>query len=142
MCRLRDGSVVGSTECSSKGPGFQPQPPHDGPQPPVTPRSDILKRLLLLLSTFYKRRQSLLLNPELLAGWPQELTVPARESPWPPSIWVGCRHPNVSPYGCEQALCLLSHLPSPKWQSVKFLNGSRLILVSQWQHCTFHQGHC
>lgn len=33
----RDGSAVMNTGCSSRGPGFNPQHPHDGSQPPVTP---------------------------------------------------------------------------------------------------------
>ena len=31
----RDGSVVKSTDCSSKGPEFNSQQPHGGSQPPV-----------------------------------------------------------------------------------------------------------
>jgi hypothetical protein len=31
----RDGSVVKSTDCSSKGPKFNPQQPHGGSQPSV-----------------------------------------------------------------------------------------------------------
>jgi hypothetical protein len=37
----RDGSVVKSTDCSSKGPEFKSQQPHGGSQPSVT-RSDAL----------------------------------------------------------------------------------------------------
>ena len=37
----RDGSVVKSTDCSSKGPEFKSQQPHGGSQPPVM-RSDAL----------------------------------------------------------------------------------------------------
>jgi hypothetical protein len=37
----RDGSVVKSTDCSSKGPKFKSQQPHGGSQPSVT-RSDVL----------------------------------------------------------------------------------------------------
>jgi hypothetical protein len=33
----RDGSVVKSTDCSSKGPEFNSQQPHGGSQPPVMP---------------------------------------------------------------------------------------------------------
>ena len=33
----RDGSVVTSTGCSSRGPGFSSQQPHGSSQPPVTP---------------------------------------------------------------------------------------------------------
>jgi hypothetical protein len=37
----RDGSVVKSNDCSSKGPEFKSQKPHDGSQPSVM-RSDAL----------------------------------------------------------------------------------------------------
>jgi hypothetical protein len=37
----RDGSVVKSTECSSEGPEFNSQQPHDGSQPSVR-GSDVL----------------------------------------------------------------------------------------------------
>jgi hypothetical protein len=37
----RDGSVIKSTECSSKGPEFKSQEPHGGSQPLVM-RSDAL----------------------------------------------------------------------------------------------------
>ena len=37
----RDGSVVKSTVCSSRGPEFKSQQPHGGSQPPVM-RSDAL----------------------------------------------------------------------------------------------------
>ena len=37
----RDGSVVKSTDCFSRGPEFQSQQPHDGSQPSVI-RSDAL----------------------------------------------------------------------------------------------------
>ena len=37
----RDGSVVKSTDCSSKGPEFKSQEPHGGSQPSLT-RSDAL----------------------------------------------------------------------------------------------------
>jgi hypothetical protein len=37
----RDGSVVKSTDCSSKGPEFKSQQPHGGQQPSVM-RSDAL----------------------------------------------------------------------------------------------------
>ena len=34
---LRDDSVVKSTGCSSRGPRFEPQHPHVGSQPSITP---------------------------------------------------------------------------------------------------------
>ena len=37
----RDGSVVKSTDCSSRGPEFNSQQPHGGSQPSVV-RSDVL----------------------------------------------------------------------------------------------------
>jgi hypothetical protein len=37
----RDGSMVKSSDCSSKGPEFKSQQPHGGSQPPVM-RSDAL----------------------------------------------------------------------------------------------------
>jgi hypothetical protein len=37
----RDGSVGKNTDCSSKGPEFKSQQPHDGSQPPIM-RSDAL----------------------------------------------------------------------------------------------------
>jgi len=35
MMGWRDGSVVKSTDCSSRGPEFNPQQPHGGSQPSV-----------------------------------------------------------------------------------------------------------
>jgi len=41
----RDGSVVKSTDCSSRGPEFKSQQPHGGSQPPVM-GSDARRQLL------------------------------------------------------------------------------------------------
>jgi hypothetical protein len=41
----QDGSAGKTTDCSSKGPEFKSQPPHDGSQPLIT-RSDSLFRCI------------------------------------------------------------------------------------------------
>jgi len=43
----RDGSVVESTDCSSRGPEFKSQHPYGNSQLPIMPRSDTITRLFL-----------------------------------------------------------------------------------------------
>lgn len=48
---LGDGSDVGNTCCSSRGPGFDSQPPHDGSQLSVSPAPGDLSPSLVSVGT-------------------------------------------------------------------------------------------